>query len=160
MGIFKAVGGCWWLYSPWVESVLHWYWGWKTIFTHYHTWTVTFNYDWYPQVFHQLQLRESRNSQYSPNYMWASLYYGSTMLPGIYDWNRHFLEPQRKDVNSAKVVCWSQCCCCCFCCYCCCCCCREAVKDFVHRWCADPNGERLFGAARPRQGEQEGKNHL
>ena len=25
------------------------------------------------------------------------------------------------------------------------------------RWCADPNGERLFGAAKPRQGEQEGK---
>merc|ERR1712130_102882 len=43
-------------------------------------------------VFQKLQLRESRNSQYSPNYM----------------------------------------------------------------WCSNPNGERLFGAARPRQGEEEG----
>merc|ERR1719341_2056579 len=54
-------------------------------------------HEWNPSctdtgVFHQLQLRESRNSLYSPNYM----------------------------------------------------------------WCADPNGERLFGAAKPRQGEQEG----
>merc|ERR1711971_1280446 len=54
-------------------------------------------HEWNPSctdtgVFHQLQLRESRNSQYSPNYM----------------------------------------------------------------WCSDPYGERLFGAARPRQGEQEG----
>ena len=33
---------------------------------------------------------------------------------------------------------------------------REKMKILL-RWCADPNGERLFGAAKPRQGEQEGK---
>ena len=32
--------------------------------------------------------------------------------------------------------------------------------EILSRWCADPNGERLFGAEKPRQGEDKGRIDL
>ena len=37
---------------------------------------------------------------------------------------------------------------------------KKVFWKILPRWCADPNGERLFGAEKPRQGEDKGRIDL